>query len=996
MNVKSLTVVALLCAILYAGKIEARIIAPNNCGDLFRSKAMLADKNYQGSADQLTLINPSALTSNQEEQKAWLECVSQSHLDIDRAVMLLEDFVDEYGASPERFKAMMLLGDCRLAGGEPHQALSYYNKVAMESLSAEDKAALAYHKGYAYLEIGENEQAEDFMKMASANKEWRPAADFYLGYLAYTKKDFDRAKWLLGQSDRSEMPGAMADFYLSQIYYAEGDYQKALTTARNLAVRNDVPQEFSAEAVRVAGESMFQLGETRNAVRELRKYLDMTDSPERSALYIVGVSEFNSARPVEAVKLLKGVTDYDDAMAQSAYLYIGQALLTQNDLDAAILAFDKALKMDYDKDVREAAFYNYAVAKSSGARVPFGSSVSIFEEFLSKFPNGKYAPVVQEYLVEGYLTGGDYDGALQSINRMKNPSAKVIDAKQKVLYAIGYRALATNDVDRAVATLREAHSMKRDRVTDAQVALSLGEALARKGAHDEAIGHFKQYLNTAPTNDPNRDIAFYDLGYSYFALKDYANASKNFTKIAGIKSGPLQPANLQVDVLNRLADSKLYLGEYTEAMKLYRQAYDTNPQAGDYPLFQTAIIQGYARNHKAKIETLYDLLEKFPSSSLVPDALLQITESQIQLGDNDAAISTYRRLVAEYPSTEQGRRGYLQMALTLLNSGKRTEAITAYKDVVTLYPSSEEARMSIEELKRIYADDGNLPQLASWLGTIDGAPQLDIVQADRLSYESAEKYWITEHNPSRLESYIEEFPTGSYRVRALGYLIDNAVEKNNQPRVIEYATEIIEKYPDSSQAENALYARANAQYDLGMSKEALESWTMLEHRASSPGMLTAAQTGVLRSARDLGDHNRVIDTADALLASSAIGADARNEAEFARAYALARTGAELQAIGIWERLAENTADINGVKSAYYLAEYRFNSGRIDEARRLVEALIDSGTPHQYWLARGFILLSDIYAKENKDFEAREYLKSLRDNYPGNEPDIFRMIDERLN
>ena len=40
-------------------------------------------------------------------------------------------------------------------------------------------------------------------------------------------------------------------------------------------------------------------------------------------------------------------------------------------------------------------------------------------------------------------------------------------------------------------------------------------------------------------------------------------------------------------------------------------------------------------------------------------------------------------------------------------------------------------------------------------------------------------------------------------------------------------------------------------------------------------------------------------------------------------------------------------------------------------------------------------MSDIYAADGKDFEAREYLNALRENYPGKESDIFMMIDNRL-
>ena len=42
--------------------------------------------------------------------------------------------------------------------------------------------------------------------------------------------------------------------------------------------------------------------------------------------------------------------------------------------------------------------------------------------------------------------------------------------------------------------------------------------------------------------------------------------------------------------------------------------------------------------------------------------------------------------------------------------------------------------------------------------------------------------------------------------------------------------------------------------------------------------------------------------------------------------------------------------------------------------------IEQSTPHAYWLARSFILLSDVYHATGKDLDARQYLLSLQQNY----------------
>ena len=72
-----------------------------------------------------------------------------------------------------------------------------------------------------------------------------------------------------------------------------------------------------------------------------------------------------------------------------------------------------------------------------------------------------------------------------------------------------------------------------------------------------------------------------------------------------------------------------------------------------------------------------------------------------------------------------------------------------------------------------------------------------------------------------------------------------------------------------------------------------------------------------------------------------------------------------------------------------------DNGETEKARQTADALINAGTPHNYWLARAFIVLSDALRKQGKTFEANEYLKSLKNNYPDTDEDIFLMINERL-
>ena len=72
------------------------------------------------------------------------------------------------------------------------------------------------------------------------------------------------------------------------------------------------------------------------------------------------------------------------------------------------------------------------------------------------------------------------------------------------------------------------------------------------------------------------------------------------------------------------------------------------------------------------------------------------------------------------------------------------------------------------------------------------------------------------------------------------------------------------------------------------------------------------------------------------------------------------------------------------------AEY----GETGKAEKEVLDYIEVITPHAYWLARSFVLLSDVYMKLGRNLDAKQYLLSLQQNYQADD-DIAEMIETRL-
>lgn len=985
MNKKLLLVTA---AAFVVSSAAAQINSPLPQGYLDRARTMMTDGNYVGAIQQLSQTDDNTSTR-------FLNAMAAYRQGDPEALALLEQFIADNPASPLTPEATLTAANIYYDRQDWNNALSLLNTIPDTSLNDALAEEYTYHKGYCLLRTDHADASEPLFSRLLTSKRYANDARFYIAYIAYEKKDYATAlerfaKVVPGNTE----PTNMTEFYLSQLYYNKKEWGKALATASRLLDRQGIEATFRAEAARVAGESAFETGDTERAVSYLRQYRTLTDHPLPSVLYVLGISEYENGDYEAAAADFAPVAELDNAMGQSALLYLGQCRMKEGNYASAMLALDRAYRLGYEPAIQEAALYNYAVARMQGGKVPFGSTVATFEQFLKRFPGSQFAPEVQQYIVTGYMTDNNYEAALASINAIQNPTSATLDAKQQVLYTLGTRYLATGESAKAMNALRQAKAMTgRNAAIAAECDLWMGELLFKEGKFAQAAQSYQDYLAAAPRNAANRSLAYYDLGYALFGEKKFAEASKEFRRFADNKGSA--SSLMLADAYNRMADCEYYNSDFTKAVALYDKAYDTDPAAGDYALYQKAVMKGLRRDHKGKITGLMQMMEQFPTSGLLPSALLETAEAYTELDNTAKAIETYNTLVEKYPNTAQGRQGRLLLAITHLNKGNSKEAIAVYREVITLYPTSDEARVAAEDLKKIYVEQDRAAEYVAFMKSVPDAPEVDPSEIEELTFAAAERSFNTDGSTGKVEGYLRDYPSGRYLPQANLMMARAMAKQGDHRRTIAYAITVTDRYPHASVVEEALLLKAEAETALEMDRAALDSYRRLESVASTAVNLNAARLGIIRSARSLEEPETVVTAADALLASTAVGANERDEVALARANALAQLGRNEEARQAWRELSQNLASLSGTKAAFYLASDRFENGELKEARTAVEELIDANPPYNYWMARAFILLSDINRAEGNTFEADEYLRSLRQNYPGSETDIFTMIDQRL-
>ncbi len=972
------------------------VMSSEAAGYLERGKQMYESHNYVGAIDQLEHMKQLPADASMREQADYYIALSRFEQGDDGSLMALQRFIDKYPASTKAVEAQMKIGNYYFYRGQWESALFSYSLVRNRALDLNSDEDLEYRRAYCNLRLGNYHEAERQYNELDRSARYAGASEFYKAYLDYAQGDYDEAIEKFSRIPEGSELGYQSQYYLTQIEYNKKHYNDVIAAGTALLDQhgNDY---FDAELNRIVGESYYHLGNDRQARTYLRRYLDNPEGePYRTAAYTMGVLDYRDGNYQAVVDNMLHVTDGSDALAQSAYLYMGQAKRQLNDLNGANMAFQQAAMMDCDKGVRETAYYNYAVGVSKGARTPFDKSVDLFENFINEYPNSRYKDNVEDYLVDAYMGTTDYQRALTSINRINKPGTKVLKAKQRILYNMGVQAMANNRNKEADQYFKQAIAVGNyDKTALNESRLWLAEAKYREGDFKEASKYQQEYVKAIDKSDENFGLAQYNLGYSLYEQKRYSEAKSAFQNAVASKQ---LSSDLMADAYNRIGDTQYYARDFGGAQMSYDQAMRLGKNtSGDYSMYQKGMMMGLNHQYADEINQMDALIAAYPKSDLAPQAMLEKGNAQALLGKNNDALSTYATLLKNYPKSVEARKGLLQTALVNKSMDKEDAAIEAYKKVISLYPTSDEAQAAAEDMKLIYADRGQLAEFGKFLNGIPNAPKIDVNEVERLTFEAAEKA-ATDVRPNidKMQQYLKNYPAGAYVAKAKYYIARYHYGKGNYNEALAAIDESLQGGGDASYAQDALAMRSDIFTRQGKFNDALQSYKDLAERATSDDNRTLALLGAMRVAKQMGNWNEVRNISGNLLDRGGLTANEEKEVTLDRALSLAQVGNTRDAEAAFRALAKDPSNEYGAQAAYELAQMQYEMGDLQGAEQTVNALIDKGTSHSYWLAKAFITLADVYHKQGNVTQAREYLQSLKSSYPGKEKEIFNAIDTRLN
>lgn len=964
--------------------------------DFFEGKELFAQRKYSASVvffERYIETRKNADPEKIQEANYYLACDAYE-LRKTYAQTLLQTYVKEFPYTQFEDRVYYMMGNLAFEQKKYNLALMYYEKSNEKNLSKTESAEISFNKGYAYLESGDFAKAKPYFKSLKGKKtKYESSAAYYYSYSEYSLKNYEAALdgFLAIESEPEYI--AFVPYYIIQIYYHNKDYDKLMPYADKILKQN-INSPNNVEVYRILGECAYQKADYENTIINLGKYVKGAPKLQRNDMYILGVSNYKIDRFEQAAKYLAKVTSVKDSLSQNAYYHLGHCYVELKKKENARMAFKTAAEMDFDQRIKEEAAFNY-ILSTFETTSPFGESIKVFEAFITDFPNSKYIEIVKENLVTAYMSSKNYAAASESLSKLKFLSADMKDAKAYIQFQLGTEEYVKGNYEKAVEVLSSALIDVSDKFNVAQVFYWRGDAYARLNEFESARSDYKTFIESKNASKyPDYNLANYNIAYTYFQQKDYKLALPYFLKYVDNEQNTSAPT--YSDALDRLGDCYFISRDFPNAEKFYSKSISTNSKNSDYSIFQKAFVQGLRKNYRGKIEGLQKLIGTYPRSDYEDDAYYELARAYVLVDQQDKAITTNLTLINRFPQSPLARKAALEIGMLYYNAGKYDDAIEAYKEVVVGYPNSEEKRTALESMEAIYVEMNNVAEFFEYVKG-KGLETVDASKEDSLTFLAAERLYMKANYLAAapaLEKYLTNFcPNGRSCISARYYLADCYTSTQKPAKAIEHY-KALSQLDGNPYMETVLVRLSQIAYDQNDYETALVSFKKLQQVAQEPENINAAKIGVLRCSYLLNDVQSTLDIAREILLMKDLTSDLEKEARFYQAKANMQNGNRDLAQADLKFLAKDTRTETGAESKYLLADYLFVMGQDDKAEAEVSDFISKGTPHQYWLARAFILLADIYIKRGDDFQAKQYLLSLQSNYKKADS-IQALIEERL-
>jgi TolA-binding protein len=905
-------------------------------------------------------------------------------------------YIANHPESPRINEARLALADYFYQNKNYRKAVTYYESVNRQELKEDQLAEYFFRLGYSlYIKGDQSRALLMFSEIKDIDTEYTPPAVYYFSQIAYEQKMYQTAMDGFMRLKEDETFGAVVPFYIVQILYLQKDYDGILSMAPDLL--KSAAKERAVELYRFIGDAYYNKQNYKEALPYLEKYSTGARASAREDKFQLAYCYYKTGETDKAIKLFLEISARSDLLSQNIWNTLGDCYLQKGDKKRAQFAFGEASKLNYDREIRQESLFNYAKLTYETSYSPFGETIAAFQEYIELYPGAKNIQEAYDYLVTTFTQIKNYKAALAALDKIQNKDARLQEAYQTVAFYRGLELFKNLEIEASIDMFEKSLKYEKyNRTIRARSIYWRGEAWYRLEQYEKARDDYQLFMGMPGSMLLSEfNLVRYNLGYALFNLKDYSNAV-NYLKSFESGVTNVRPEVL-ADAKNRIADCYYITTNYPMAISYYDKVIEYGKLDADYAMFQKGFSLGLLNNEKGKVDALTSLILRYPSSSYVPNAIFERGRAYLVMEDYKRGEADFNTIISNYQTSQFVPSSMVQLGLLYYNLGENEKAISQYKNVIKNYKSTPEARAALTGLRNTYVDMNDVEAYFAYIKTLDGYGDINMAEKDSLLYTSGENLYISGRYDKATEifqSYLNQFPDGSFKQNAKYYLAETLKSSGKDDEALRLYIEVSEG-PNNQFMEQSLIAASAILYEKEDYLTSLGYYERLEKIAGNDVNRLLALKGQLRSAYQAGDARKTIAAAAKINNSTNIPEELVREATFMSAKASYSLNEFDDALRDFRKVAREVTSVEGAESKYRVAELLFKKDQTDESEKIISEFIEQNTPHQYWMARMFLLLTDISLKKGDTLQARATLQSLKDYYSVDNDGILDEVKAKL-
>ena len=791
--------------------------------------------------------------------------------------------------------------------------------------------------------------------------------NFYLGVISYLNDEFDSSLEFFKKSNDDDLENKYLQ-YLISINFLLKNYEEVILFENrlNLEVENiDYCFFFIAK-------SYFIL-EKYDKVVDILSKLESKIDREDEISFMIAYSQYMNGDYELSKSLFKELSYSSLKYSQFSSFYLGMIFLDEKNYNLAKNYFYASYKKEDNSEYTKKSLINYA--KSNYELGDYDLSIAVLNKYKKSYPNENFTEV-DDLLSENYFMTNNYSRIISYLNSKGNISENDKIKFQYVTYQKGVGEFNRGNFKSSIKYFDLSKKYNLDSEIYIKSSLNKSEALFIGNLYKEAVNELLGIINLNMNVELRKKI-FLQLGYSYFNLNEYLNASKYLKNYLDLKDNKL--SSKDIDPMLRLADSYYASKNFNSSIKYYNTALQNSDINRNYIIYQIGLCH-YGLDDFTKSIEYMDKVILNSEKSLDDDAIFRKAQIYFENSEFDKSIINYNLIIDEYKYSEYISYSFLNRATSYFNLKSYDQAEDDYLYVLKNISDEKIQSQAILGMQKIVSFTNNFTQLNSLITEYKNRfPDNDNVL--KIQFDNIRNLYFNQKYDD-LISYVNEIFSQEEQVfneYETNYYLAESFFKTKK---YENASPVYETLLDSVNSKyfsRSLNRLAQINLNQKNYNRSLNYFKKLEKNSKNNRERIDSYIGSLTNYYYLKNYDSVHFYSSQINSFDKISFNNRNKINLLSAKSFLDSGDITKGIDKLLATINLVNDESAAEANYLLAKVFYSQSQKNQALETLYALNENFSNYDYWVGKSYLLIADIFISMNEGFQANATLESLIDN-----------------